>query len=233
MVNFVKYALNRKYRTDINLKISNSDKDDFAPEGFVLNDFGENAIELTRKTKSTEKEQQQKISFKTDTTLVDYDKLVVVYKTYPLVYSGIIIRANEIVARGFELKIKGETTPRGKEALAIIEKFVERNGLKWEFTRQLSITTDIGGISFSELYKDAEDEWLIVLISSNSIDFKRDGRVIILLITEKTDKRYGEPLGYVWKESEGYGKETELEWERIIILTYNKKIDSDIDTTAL
>lgn len=236
----LKYLTNSQYRRKIDAasKFSNT-----RPRSYSYSQKQNGEMELGRKTLPSKQEQEQR---KGGTTIGRPERLVrirdfkFVYRNEGICFQGINIRNNEVVARGFETKIKGEETPRGVEAKKIIDAFVEENGLKWQTTRQLGINTDIAGDGFLELYKDEtlmhkpSKGWRVVLLDPETVDFDRDRNGKIKLDRDITSPKYGHPLGYVFIEDPDQPDKTKpLDWNRVIHLVYNKIGGEMIGTSTL
>jgi len=157
-------------------------------------------------------------------------------------FQGINIRNNEVVSRGFEIKIKGEENERNTAGKTLIDAVIEENGLKWNSTRQLGINTDIAGDGFDELFKSEDPKeqakpskgWKIVLLDPETIDFQRDRNQKILIDKNPLSPRYGYPIGYDFIEDPDTDfRRVPIAAGRIIHLIYNQIGGEMIGTSTL
>lgn len=135
------------------------------------------------------------------TKKIPLEQFALIFKRYPLCFRGAIIRANEVIARGFEI------VANDKEARATIISFINKTNLK-NLIFQICIDTDVFGNSFLEVIysKNRREVADLAIIHPATMDFLRDSRQRIVF------NENGKPRGFIQKSA---AKRIEFEADQI------------------
>jgi hypothetical protein len=211
MVNVVKLVLSKSYRDSFSTSRGRS-------SGVRYGD-----VELEQKSENSEAAKKQSFTQIPvgGGTMVSLDKFGLLYKTEPLIFQAINIRADEICSRGYD--IIPHPNDKSDANAKFCDEFMTKTGMKGLLMRKWIVNTDIYGTAWLEIVRDGDKEDSeatdLVLVNSTTVDYKREyPGGPIKIVDKEGDPRFGLPEGIVQNIGQN---QIPLDINNIVKLTFN------------